>query len=158
MKIGLVIVISILILAGCNKYPEGPWFTIRSDKGRMKGLYEIESYKVNGTDLTNAIISDTSYLHLFIDRRSGNRDQLYYGLRDPETGDRPVHSNNGDLNLLGDQLHFTNGINNALINYPILGYFNQTYLNWTVTRLSSRDLWIKTIKNDTTYEIKFRQL
>ncbi len=153
-----------LILVGvesCNKYkyPEGPGFTIRSVKGRMKGTYKIESFTVNGEDHTHLVKNDTGYKHMKVATRSGNRDQLYYFLVDPETGGGVGFPSSGDLDVFGQGIYFTGGINHLLVNYPVLHYSNtEHYPKWTILRLSAKDLWIRYDDNDTVYNIKFREI
>jgi hypothetical protein len=49
IKILLLIVIAGNI-AGCKKYPDGPWLSLRSAKGRLYGQHTLTKYTVNGVD------------------------------------------------------------------------------------------------------------
>jgi hypothetical protein len=58
-KISLVIVLlSILTinsLQSCQKYAEGPSISLRSRTERVSNRWEVENYKINGTDYTSLV-------------------------------------------------------------------------------------------------------
>jgi hypothetical protein len=46
-----------LIVASCNKYEEGPSFSLRTKKARLNGEWQLESYYENGEDKTSSVAS-----------------------------------------------------------------------------------------------------
>lgn len=44
-----------LLYSSCKKYPDGPNFSLRSRSERLANRWEIENYKINGTDFTSLV-------------------------------------------------------------------------------------------------------
>ncbi len=44
-----------LIFAGCQKYEDGPMFSIRTRTERVANTWEIDNYKINDTDWTSLV-------------------------------------------------------------------------------------------------------
>lgn len=56
---GLLLITSFLLaLSGCNKYEDGPVFSIRSKKERVAAEWEVKTYTVNGESILNQAFSD----------------------------------------------------------------------------------------------------
>lgn len=51
----LVLFIGLLVVStqSCNKYEDGPFFSVRSRTERVANTWKIDNYKVNGTDYTS---------------------------------------------------------------------------------------------------------
>jgi len=49
----ILALISITLLTSCNKYVDGPKFSLLTKKARLQGNWKIDSYSVNGIDSTN---------------------------------------------------------------------------------------------------------
>tara|TARA_B100001939_G_C16536574_1_gene444442 strand:+ start:49 stop:531 length:483 start_codon:yes stop_codon:yes gene_type:complete len=47
-------VILVFIFMGCEKFPEGPGFTLRTTQKRIHGDWEITSYKIDGVESINS--------------------------------------------------------------------------------------------------------
>jgi len=45
-----------LSLTSCNKYEEGPGFTVRTAKARVTGDWKLTKYTINGTDFTSSSV------------------------------------------------------------------------------------------------------
>ena len=62
-KSTLLLVLTLIILSpvfeSCQKYPDGPSFSLRSRKARVANTWTVENYKVNGTDFTSLVASYT---------------------------------------------------------------------------------------------------
>lgn len=46
-------------LQSCQKYPEGPSISLRTRTERVSNRWEVENYKINGTDFTSLVASYT---------------------------------------------------------------------------------------------------
>lgn len=49
------VAISTLTLTSCNKYEEGPGFTVRTAKARVSGDWKLTSFTVNGTAYSSGV-------------------------------------------------------------------------------------------------------
>lgn len=49
--LGLIIIMT--SITSCKKYPDGPEFTFRSRVERISNTWEVDNYKINGTDFTS---------------------------------------------------------------------------------------------------------
>ncbi|MBI3234189.1 MAG: hypothetical protein HYZ42_09140 [Bacteroidetes bacterium] len=43
----------LLVVNGCNKYPDGPSISLRSRTARLANTWKIDNYKLNGNDYTS---------------------------------------------------------------------------------------------------------
>ncbi|MFI5204248.1 MAG: hypothetical protein ACHQF2_07105 [Flavobacteriales bacterium] len=55
----LLSVFSITLLEGCQKYEDGPAFSLRSRTERLSNTWKVDNYKVNGTDYTSLVAGYT---------------------------------------------------------------------------------------------------
>ena len=53
-KIISALVVVIILVSSCKKYPDGPEFTLLTKKERISGNWKLEQVIVNGYDVTNA--------------------------------------------------------------------------------------------------------
>lgn len=60
----LVIVAAIFLpfTQSCQKYPDGPLFSLKSKTDRISKTWQVDNYKVNGTDFTSLV---TGYTETF---------------------------------------------------------------------------------------------
>jgi hypothetical protein len=49
-KLILFLIVLAAIVEGCKKYPDGPWLSLRTAKGRLYGTHTLTKYTVNGVD------------------------------------------------------------------------------------------------------------
>jgi len=49
----LLIVLIFLALQSCNKYEDGPFFSVRTRTERVANTWKVDNYKINGTDYTS---------------------------------------------------------------------------------------------------------
>ncbi len=142
--------ISILLvfLGACNKYDDGPGFTIRGFNKRIAGVYTITSFAVNNTDNLDSLRSYGLISTFELSPKTGNKETILctragYGgewylnnFRNEFVTERPLFSTKVGENL-----------------FPCL-VENST---WTIDRCSMKELWIKTTIRDTLYEIKLTE-
>lgn len=154
---------------GCGKFEDGPKISLRSIEKRIYGVYRIDYFSKNGTDLTSYW---NQYYNLTFD--------FHY---DP-TGSYPdIHgaSVKGYIDSLGYMKYYnvsyhlgitqnelvkismynhiidTTAYPNRLL-YPIIVYSQ----NWptplfTVTRLTDAEIWLKLEEENNSYEIHLKE-
>lgn len=54
-----VAIICITTFQSCQKYPDGPSFSLRSRAERLSNTWKVDNYKVNSTDLTSLVANYT---------------------------------------------------------------------------------------------------
>jgi hypothetical protein len=64
-KLILLLIVITAIFAGCKKYPDGPWLSLRSAKGRLYGTHTLTKYTVNGVDSLSLYEDSLSTSFLF---------------------------------------------------------------------------------------------
>ena len=123
-KIG-ILVLSIVILASCGKFEEGPKFSLRSVKNRMEGEWTLEKYSVEGEDLTETYLDGKTE-----EWRFDGDFTLKYTDRSTEqiTGTWEISDN---LILIELKMKTPDG----------LQYFEQDTL--PLTRLTNQEMWVK---------------
>ena len=57
MKKILLLFITIVLLYGCKKYPDGPAISLLSKESRITGEWDVEYFSVNGYDSTEYLKS-----------------------------------------------------------------------------------------------------
>jgi hypothetical protein len=78
----------------CQKYPDGPMFSLRSRTERVSNEWKVENYSINGTDFTSLV---SNYTETF----SSTGDYSYsWGLLDG-TGTWKFQNNDEEIQLTG---------------------------------------------------------
>jgi len=78
----------------CQKYPDGPMFSLRSRTERVSNTWKVDNYSINGTDFTSLV---SNYTETF----SSNGDYSYsWGLLDG-TGTWKFQNNDEEIQLTG---------------------------------------------------------
>ena len=75
LKIGILL-FTVLLLASCKKYDEGPWISFRSKEKRIIGTWEVQAFYVNGYDSTQFFRKYDSPIFSF------ERSSIYISLAD----------------------------------------------------------------------------
>jgi hypothetical protein len=78
----------------CNKYPDGPAFSLRTRKARVANTWKVENYKVNGDDYTS-LVSD--YVETY--SKDGNYSYSWGSLAG--TGTWAFQNNDSEIRLTG---------------------------------------------------------
>ncbi len=156
MKTKLILFISILVLIGCNKYPEGPKLSIRSFEKRLNQTFELETYLVNGVDSTARIKSEFYHCNRLILTKYDNGHRNF---KMTSCNNQPVPGADGffyaskksnEVKLIGG---YSGSFNGALISYP--AFYELT--DWQIIRLSMKEFWIEGIHNSITYQLKWKR-
>lgn len=97
-----IAIVALLIITSCGKYEEGPDFSLRSKKARIKGDWVLEKYTYNDEDRTELAkdanganfvlkIEDSEYKILGNNADEGtwelgeDKDDIYFKSNDPDT-------------------------------------------------------------------------
>lgn len=72
----LIAVLSLLVFASCNKYPEGPKLSLRTKKERLANSWRVTYYSENGVDKTTDF-NNTFVNYNIVIEKSGNYTVTY---------------------------------------------------------------------------------
>ena len=50
---------ALLTIQSCQKYPDGPFFSLRSRSERLSNTWKVDNYKINSTDFTSLVTNYT---------------------------------------------------------------------------------------------------
>lgn len=92
----MMIVVALLsvTIQSCKKYPDDDTVSLRSRKERVSNTWDVENYKINGTDYTSLV---SSYIETF----KTNGDYNYsWGLLNGN-GTWSFQNNDKEINLIG---------------------------------------------------------
>ena len=119
-----------LSLTSCNKYEEGPGFTVRTAKARAAGDWKLTKYTVNGTDYTSTIGTITSTMD-----KDGTYTSTWTSgsLTDTDTGTWEFNSDKTTITFLSS----TSG---------------STADTWTILELKSKEMKLRQIDGSFTTE------
>ena len=116
----IALTLVMMISYSCSKYDDGPFFSLRTKKGRLVGEWELDKLIQNGQ--TQSLDSDYDIIWEF--ERDGDFEQtLEYGSYS--------YGYNGDW-------EFDN--NGEELEIALNGYGTQT---WEINRLTNNELWIE---------------
>jgi hypothetical protein len=132
---GAIALFSVAVLTtSCNKYEEGPSFSLLTKKQRLTGEWTLEAYISDGQDITSSVQAAWGPAAWII-----QKDERY-----SITGSFNEH---GDWELTGDkdEMRFDPDGNDPAVSYHIL-------------RLRNKELWLRYTNSNGTYDIiKFKQ-
>ncbi|MFN0030991.1 MAG: hypothetical protein ACKVOR_02415 [Flavobacteriales bacterium] len=94
LAIALTCIVAIGTLASCNKYEDGPGISLRSRRERVANTWQVENYKVNGSDLTSLV---ADYTETF----TKDYDYSYQWGSLDGTGTWVFQNNDEEINLTG---------------------------------------------------------
>ncbi len=98
-KISIALILLALIilptLNSCNKYPDGPAFSLRMRSHRVVNTWKVENYKINGDDFTSLV---TSYNETFSKSGSYTYSWSFFS----GTGKWAFQNNDMEIKLTGD--------------------------------------------------------
>ena len=130
----IALTLVMMISYSCSKYDDGPFFSLRTKKGRLVGEWELDKVIQNGQ--TQSLDSDYDIIWEF--ERDGDFEQtLEYGSYS--------YGYNGDWEFddNGEELEIT-----------INGYGTQT---WEINRLTNDELWIEINSGGNKQEYEFEK-
>jgi hypothetical protein len=85
---------AVISLQSCQKYPDGPMFSMRSRAERVSNEWQVDNYSINGTDFTSLV---SNYTEIF----TKDGDYSYsWGLLDG-SGTWKFQNNDEEIQLTG---------------------------------------------------------
>ena len=112
-----------LLFASCNKYPDGPKFTLLTKRSRMTGIWDLkETVHTDGSVLTN---TDDYLMTLKYNK------------------DMSIETPNGTYT--GTWAFFTN-------DEQVRFSYNSLYITYTIRRLAKNELWLLDINTGYIYK------
>lgn len=155
-----VILFSLLFLASCSKYEDGPWISFRNQMNRLQGVWQLKYFTVDGVD-------SLQYWNEYF----GNECKFIIGPYDDKVTDYgPITIEWGDS--LSSKFYIVNtsyqGFSKDLLiiygevledssssAFPLsfLGTKQIGGIYWTISRLKYNELWFQVSVNDKQYDL-----
>lgn len=158
-KISIVIVLAIVFITSCKKYPDGPFFNFESKQKRILGYWYVDYFSIDGYDSTSYLQAQPYYGHFRIYAEKDYKDKidLFFESKDPTIAPTPNYN-------LGGRCGFAN--NKKSLHWHLdtylgwgqgsCGPFRALDVTWRIMRLTDLDLWLKTTYNDKEYYMKLK--
>ncbi|MEO6303497.1 MAG: hypothetical protein ABIP51_10000 [Bacteroidia bacterium] len=159
-KIIVVLFFILVLFTCCKKYPEGPFFSLRTSLNRLAGYYVLDKYIVNDIDSTDLIPPCNNLNNL----NYTSADGRYYFQFDRHDNIKGIdgignyilvaHKNKIDISYnsgLNYFFPFTQGRN---LLEPIKGFAGE----WEIRKLSNKEFWIKETAGNLTFEVRLRKI
>lgn len=129
---------SVLLLASCSKYEEGPKLSLLSKKARLTGTWQYGTLLKNGTDITASV--NRSFTHLKLEK---NGTASF------------INEHNAEMNLTGNW-EFDHDKQNLVLkmNMPTDAINTETY---QIIKLKKDELWLRIVLDNHTYEDHLKQ-
>ena len=156
----LLIFYLIFPLGGCKKkYPEGPRFSLRGALHRIIGEWSFEKVYVNNIDVTEHIV-DSLGLGKLVIKPSDEFDNLPFPTINLYTKSSiPNNNNSSGLFLMWglsenkDSLGISRiGQDSTMSLVSVVPTTVSLPESWKILRLKKKELWLKLINNNITYE------
>ena len=130
---------SLLLLPGCKKYPDGPLISFKSAQNRIKGKWYYDHFYEDGKDLVGLITCDTCYGHSidFTFNSYGDFDFitiLYYNGGGKGAG--------GRLHLVENDKCIEFGAISSSFNVGPLFNRDFEHQRWRIRRLKVNEFWV----------------
>ena len=162
LKVILIFVFLSTILCTCGKYPDGPWFTLRTKMSRITGealrnnspqksSWGINKYLVNGVDSTQALLSRTTCEKgIQFDRPKGGTTYCSFGC--PPRGAYWWLDKKEAIVI--DRLAATT---TTYASYPPMWIGNYLSVKWYIQRLTMKQMWLRTTVAGDEYYIELKR-
>ncbi|MCB0622022.1 MAG: hypothetical protein KDC41_25690 [Saprospiraceae bacterium] len=121
-----IAILALLLLFGCKRYEEGPYFTLLSKKNRISGNWEVvTATTTTGLDFT----ADLAGYHFDLSR-DGQASIEYPGLSGPAV-------------LTGEwTLEFNKSVFQWEVEGDTLGFYYSRFEQFDILRLTNEDFWL----------------
>lgn len=135
IKLFASLVLAVIIIFSCKKYPEGPTISFRSKTERLSNTWHVKQYIENGTDKTN------DFNNVFQNYVLTIRNDLSYAMSYKVLG--LINYNETGIWAFNTNKTGITFKNNA----------NNNTSNWTILKLMEQELWGKYLDSNKTIEI-----
>jgi hypothetical protein len=147
----------LLIVFGCNKYPEGPDRSMHRLTVRITGHYKVSSFTVNGVDSTAAMTSNPGYMCGSENYPIEFPNGTHWDVINHTCHDRTFSIASWDLSKDKKQMIIVSKYDPSSDDlYPLIINRDVT-IYWTIQRLTMQDLWMKTTFAGKEYYIKLQE-
>ena len=145
----------VITISSCSKkYPEGPVVTFRSPSARIVGVWNFESYLVDGVDssqllnycLTKELIVNGEY--------HPNPNSFFFKFLDPVDSSL-LFTNSGKWSFKNDYQTITLNVTKGKNSIPLYGPFNAGTTDFDIQKLSYHQFWFNASNNGVLYEFRF---
>jgi len=147
---------SAMFLTACNKYEDGPAFSLLSAKKRIQGNYEIEKVFVNGNDRT----SDTDSLNISYIEFSTYEDKTINAMLCEIVASKYGRQGAWRLNDVKTEITIAANCAGGPVYCPpsiIPIMINTNGEVWKILRLTNKEMWLKFEHNGVEYETRLKK-
>ena len=135
LKSSVFIFAVLTLLTACNKYEDGPKFSLLTKKARLSGEWVIESVTYNTTDVTSTYVSAVGANYVMEIEKDG---KYRTEGANPDTGTWTLGEDKDDVRFLSDQS-------------------GSTEMSYRILKLQSKALWLKyTETNGDILEVQYK--
>lgn len=153
-----VLLLSVIALASCSKYEEGPLISFKSAEKRLLGLWEITEMKVNDIDMISNYREDSVYVKFSIIEY----DDVFINIVKESSGGSQLSSSVLTLEDNKKKMRFELKRFVAYEQYtaPLYDLVPPLEFNnaWTIIKLFSKEFIIELQDGEIKYRLKFEQL
>lgn len=151
-KLLIALIISVAAFSSCKKYEDGPAISFRSFHSRLYHLWTVEKYIIDGADSTQLFNDSCGCSYSFNHSLSDEIRLIAWGGKNgPNYHNTPTDFTNKNKTIY--VYVDPNGNFNLCRNTGPLCYYPISY-SLTITRLTKKELWLKTDLNNKNYFIK----
>lgn len=156
-RISIVIVLAIILITSCKKYPDGPLINFHSKEKRIVGEWSVDYFSIDGVDSTGYLQAQPYYGKYGISNEidQGQKGLVFF------SKDYPTPNLNPNYTCMG-YWKFVNKKRSIYMHFRIYsaqgecGPFRANEITWDIYRLTDDDLWLKTNYNGKEYFVKFK--
>ena len=153
-KLLLILIVTIIVIAGCTKFEEGPKISFRTMDSRIIGSWEVTEYSCDGVDSLQFYkdsCGSNLQIKLFPESKRRNYLMSFYGGKNEfnAKGEFPI-SYNYRLNVKSGIFYYTNYITG-----PFAVYCNTI---WYIIRLTKKELKINIDFDNRKYKMSFKRI
>ena len=151
-----LVFISVILLtsvSSCRKYEDGPDLSLSSKDARLKGVWDVELYYINGNDSTGAVKNQPCYFPFFFKGLTYETINLVVDNTYPydtscSCNGRYTLKDNDNKFWLKFQLQGSNLLSVGPL-YDNGGNFSAgKATEWKINRLTNNEFWIETVWNN----------
>ncbi len=156
MRKYITIATLVMLMASCNKYEDGPSFSLRSAKNRLTGQWKLSKIIFNDKDISQGYFSSNLESFPFSIYTDWSRD-YFIGISYTDgniiaKSDLELNRQNTKMTFaLKPQAPYESVSTDIFCTIPAL----HDTTEWKILRLKNDELWIKTDFENNNYEIHF---
>lgn len=154
-SVAFFIVLTIIITT-CKKYEEGPLISFRTANSRISGIWELESFIVDGIDSSATMKSQVGECTYGISPQGESSFDNTISGGCPSAPPCPYYCFSGRWNFNNNKRVEINIWSSP--NGVIIPFLTTDKTIWRILRLTNKEMWITTDYNGKTYEIRLNKI